>query len=226
MFMTVLSIPIHHKNQKSTGFATLATFNVCFPPACQLMGQNTSVVLSALLFQDNQNIQHEYELRNKSKFPQSKLTCMFCEASALGHISRAAVALSSFPVSPLTTTRLSRQAHATAVRWLPSLAASDSGPCDVARSSKRSNKGSGKALPSEKQSHHITTRTVQSHHITIRTIDTPYHHQNNRHTISPPEQQSHHIIIRTVQSHYITIRTVQSHQVQTPTLVIPKYKKF
>lgn len=72
---------------------------------------------------------------------------MFCEASALGHIRRAAVALSSFPVSPLTTTRLSRHAQATAVRWLPSFAAADSGPCDVARSSKRSNKGSGNISP-------------------------------------------------------------------------------
>jgi len=60
-------------------------------------------------------------------------------------MSRAAIAANSRPVSPLTTTRLNKQAQATAVKWLPSLAAADSGPWEVARSSNRSNSGSKKS---------------------------------------------------------------------------------
>jgi len=43
-------------------------------------------------------------------------TWIFCIANALGDISRAAIAANSRPVSPLTTTRLNKQAQATAVK--------------------------------------------------------------------------------------------------------------
>ena len=194
MFMMVLSTPIYHKHHNSTEFAISAIFKVCFCPAVSSQDINKAFASSAFflglpnsvpLLHNNQNIKHEYEWRNKSKFLLSNLTCMFCEANALGHISRAAVALSSFPVSPLTTTRLSRQAQATAVRWLPSLTASDSGPCDVARSSKRSNKGSEKTSPSGDCSHTISPSQQCSHTISPS--------QQCSHTISPSQQCSHTI---------------------------------
>lgn len=67
---------------------------------------------------------------------------MFCDARARGHINSAATADKNLPVSPLTTTRDNKQAHAIAVRWLPSFGTEDSGPWRVARSKRRSNNGS------------------------------------------------------------------------------------
>lgn len=43
------------------------------------------------------------------------LTIIFWEATGFGHMRREETALSSFPVSPRTVTRLRRHAHATAV---------------------------------------------------------------------------------------------------------------
>lgn len=73
-----------------------------------------------------------------------KFTWIFWIANTLGHISKAAIAANKRPVSPLTTTRLNKHAQATAVKWLPSLAAADSGPCEVARSNNKSKSGSVK----------------------------------------------------------------------------------
>lgn len=77
------------------------------------------------------------------EFEKKLYTWIFWAANALGHMSKAAIAANKRPVSPLTTTRLNKQAQATAVKWLPSLAAADSGPCEVARSNNRSKRGSG-----------------------------------------------------------------------------------
>lgn len=75
------------------------------------------------------------------KVKKKKLTCIFWTLSALGHMSKAAAALRYFPVSPLTTTKDKRQAHATAVKWVPSLGTELSGPWEVARSRSKSNNG-------------------------------------------------------------------------------------